>query len=114
MAQLDEIQRVPEFPLHYRIRLACEMAGVEADDLAEALDVHPNTAHNYLSGRSKPKRPALKEIAERCRVSLQWLETGESPFRDTITGRYYDEPTLFDEELQVSAGIWHPSYAVAA
>ena len=114
MTDLDESQTVPMFPLHYRLRLACEMAGVDAEELAELLDVHINTAHNYLAGRSKPRRPALKEIAKRTRLSLQWLETGDTTVTGTDTGRYEYEPTLFDENLQVSAEIfWHPSLLAA-
>jgi transcriptional regulator with XRE-family HTH domain len=114
MTDLAETQTIPQFPIHYRIRLACEMAGVGPEELAELLDVHLNTAHNYLAGRSKPKRPALKEIATRTRVSLQWLETGWTTDTATVTGRELDQPSLFDEFDQVTANVWWHSPLVAA
>jgi transcriptional regulator with XRE-family HTH domain len=102
------------FPLHYRLRLACEMAGVDAEELAELLDVHVNTAHNYLAGRSKPRRPALKEIAKRTRLSLQWLETGDTTVTGAVTGRELDQLSLFDEFDLVTADFWwHPSLVAA-
>lgn len=114
MTDLDESQTVPMFPLHYRLRLACEMAGVDAEELAELLDVHVNTAHNYLAGRSKPRRPALKEIAKRTRLSLQWLETGDPTVTRPDTGRYDDQLSLFEAFDQVIAeNDWHPCLTAA-
>lgn len=101
MTNLDTFQKVPEFPIHYRIRLACEMAGVEVEDLATVLDVHTNTVHNYLAGRSKPKRPALKAIAERTRVSLEWLETGHVAISETVSGWYLCD----DDEITTSPQV---------
>lgn len=68
---------IPQFPAHYRIRLAVELAGLTVEDVARELDVHTNTVHNYMSGRSRCRRPALRQIAALTNVDPEWLETGE-------------------------------------
>jgi len=88
--------RTPEFPLHYRIRLAMEISGVEADDLAEEMGVHSNTIHNYAAGRTKPKRLALKAIAERTGVSLAWLEGGDASMSKAVHLGSLRKPTTSD------------------
>lgn len=68
---------IPEWPLHYRVRLALDVADIDIDAIAEELGVHPNTVHNYLAGRTRPRRPTLRVIAQATGVSLRWLETGD-------------------------------------
>jgi len=65
---------IPDFPVHYRIRRALEVAGLDPEQAAEKLGLHVNTLYNYTSGRRPPRRVALIAIAEVTRVPLWWLE----------------------------------------
>lgn len=102
----------PDIPMHYRIRLAVELAGNQYEALAKELDVHVNTVHNYIAGRSKPRRPAIKTIAEFCRVSPQWIETGEVSVTNPLSLRYGDQLDMFD--LLTSHVTTESQYADAA
>lgn len=105
---------VPEFPLSYRIRLAVELANIDIDVLAEALDVHPNTVHNYMAGRSKPKLPAIKTIAEMCRVSPEWMATGRVSDTNQFPQGKQWLLDLFDENTLLAAPeAWQPIPAAA-
>ena len=85
---------IPEWPLHYRVRLALDVADIDADVIAAELGVHPNTVSNYLAGRTRPRRAALRVIAQATGVSLRWLETGDESEESsgavtaTVTQRY--------------------------
>lgn len=85
---------IPEWPLHYRLRLALDVADIDIDTIADELGVHPNTVHNYLAGRTRPRRPTLRVISEVTGVSLRWLETGDeseeegAPVTQAATQRY--------------------------
>ena len=85
---------IPEWPLHYRVRLALDVADIDIDTIAAELGVHPNTVHNYLAGRTRPRRPTLRVIAQATGVSLRWLETGDESEESsgavtaTVTQRY--------------------------
>lgn len=68
---------IPEWPLHYRVRLALDIADVEPDVLAVELGVHVNTVWNYLAGRTRPRRATLRVISQMTGVSMRWLETGD-------------------------------------
>lgn len=68
---------IPEWPLHYRVRLALDVADVDTAELAEQLGVHPNTVTNYCAGRTRPRRATLRIISQMTGVSLRWLETGD-------------------------------------
>lgn len=68
----------PPIPLHYRLRLALEVSGVTVDDMAEELDKHPNTVHNYVGGRTRPDRANVATWAMRCGVPFEWLWSGSS------------------------------------
>lgn len=85
---------IPEWPLHYRVRLALDVADVTPEQLAEELGVHVNTVWNYTAGRTRPRRPTLRIISQMTGVSLRWLETGDesaeegSPITTVVTRRY--------------------------
>ena len=65
---------VPDWPVEYRIKRALDVAGVDPDEMAVDLGVHPNTLWNWMGGRTKPRRMALKVISLRTGVPLWWLE----------------------------------------
>ena len=85
---------IPEWPLHYRVRLALDVADLEPDTPAAELGVHVNTVWNYLAGRTRPRRPTLRVIAQMTGVSMRWLETGDESeegdgaVTSTVTQRY--------------------------
>lgn len=110
---MSDTQLIPTWQLHHRLALALEVSGVTPDQMAAELGVHVNTVHNYASGRRTPKLGLVKQWADACQVNREWLWSGEA-ITDTDTGRYCDDPTLFDDDLQVSAEIfWHPSLLAA-
>lgn len=47
--------------------------------LANHYAIARETARLWLAGRAMPELPRLIEIAEDCRVSLDWLATGRGP-----------------------------------
>jgi transcriptional regulator with XRE-family HTH domain len=73
---------IPEWPLHYRLRLALDVAQLEPEDLATELGTHPNTIRNYIAGRTRPRRPTLRVISQLTGVSMRWLETGDETEQD--------------------------------
>jgi len=79
---------IPDFPVHYRIRRALEVAGLDPEQAAEKLGLHVNTLYNYTSGRRPPRRVALIAIAEVTRVPLWWLEGTDAPINDPTTRGY--------------------------
>jgi len=82
---------IPDFPVHYRIRRALEVAGLDPEQAAEKLGLHVNTLYNYTSGRRPPRKVALIAIAEVTRVPLWWLEGGsggDGPITDATTRGY--------------------------
>jgi len=80
---MTTVQRVPEWPVHYRLKLAIDTADVDPRELAAELGLSPAAIYGYLRGEHKPKRPTLRWIAERTDVPLWWLEGAEQP--DPVT-----------------------------
>ena len=102
-----------------RIRYARERAGLEQEELAELLRVSRAALSGWERDRNKKgvSFNDLEAIAKHTGMDVEFLVPRVLQFSTvtgTDTGREWDEPTLFDEELQVSAGIWHPCYADAA
>lgn len=79
MTQHVDAGLVPTWTVGDRLRKAREMAGLQAQELASDIDVDRNTVGNYERGRVKPRTIVLKAWALRTGVSLQWLQTGETP-----------------------------------
>ena len=80
---------IPTFPTGYRLRLALEVAGVSEQEYADYLQVHVNTVHNYLAGRTRVRRPALIAAAQLTGVDLAWLEGDDGrAVTGTPTHRY--------------------------
>lgn len=67
---------IPEWRVNDRFRRAVEHGHVSKQDLAAECGVSVDTIYNWISGRSRPRRSALKELARMSGVSLTWLETG--------------------------------------
>lgn len=66
----------PEFDLGDRMRKALRHAGLETQEMADYLGVSRNSVSNWINGRNRPNRPALRLWAMRCGVSHAWLTTG--------------------------------------
>jgi Helix-turn-helix len=79
---------IPTFPTGYRLRLALEVSGTSEQELADYLQVHVNTVHNYMAGRTRVRRPALIAAAQVTGVDLAWLEGDDSAVTGTPTHRY--------------------------
>jgi hypothetical protein len=59
-----------------RVLLAARQSGLRLRDLARHLDIRAPTLHGGLA-RNKPTFKHLPKIAELCRVSVDWLRTGD-------------------------------------
>lgn len=60
-----------------RLRQAVKDAGGNSV-VSEISGVPPRSLTNYLGGKNEPPVSALSKIASACRVSLDWLATGEN------------------------------------
>lgn len=67
------------FGLQDRLAKSLHVAGLNNLDMAEALEVSPNTISNYVNGNTQPRKLYLREWALKTGVPLEWLLTGEFP-----------------------------------
>lgn len=67
------------FDLGDRLDKAMRVAGLNIDDMAEALDVSRGTIGNYRSGRTEPSKLQIKEWAVRTGAPVEWLLFGAEP-----------------------------------
>lgn len=65
--------------MRHRLALSLEAAGVEPEEMADALGVSRATIYNYMSGTRNPKLGMVKQWAMRCQVPWEWIVTGELP-----------------------------------
>lgn len=68
---------IPKWSLADRLRKSLEHAGVEVDNMAQYLEVHPNTIRNWIAGRTRPRPSDLKLWAMRTGVPHRWLLSGD-------------------------------------
>lgn len=71
------------FDLGDRLDKAMRVAGLNIDDMAEALDVSRGTIGNYRSGRTEPSKLQIKEWAVRTGAPVEWLLYGAEPSMPT-------------------------------
>lgn len=62
-----------------RLRKAREYAGLDRVQLADDIGIARNTVTNYEHGYRTPRKIVLNAWALRCKVSVDWLETGIHP-----------------------------------
>ena len=65
-----------DFTLGDRLRKAREFAGLEIQELAEAVDVHRQSVTRYETDKARPKRGTLLLWSYATGVSVSWLEDG--------------------------------------
>lgn len=82
-----------------RITKARKIAGLDVIELAEKSGIHRNSLSKYENDRGKPPRPyMLKAIAVACKVSYDWLASGQGhPFDGTDRA----------PDLRVSDSLWN-------
>lgn len=68
---------IPTWSLADRLRKSLEYRDIEVEDMAQWLEVHPNTIRNWIAGRTRPRPSDLKQWSLRCKVPYHWLLTGE-------------------------------------
>ena len=78
--------QIPEWRVQDRLKRAREHAGLSQVELAQLIGVSRATLGNAEQGVRDLKRPALIAISFATGVSLEWLETGETPGGDMPTG----------------------------
>lgn len=59
--------------MKFYIKEARERIGYSQKELAEIIGVAPNTLHGYESGKHDPKSKLLIQIAQICKVSVDFL-----------------------------------------
>lgn len=77
---------VPTIEIRHRIGIAREVAGMKQVDLARELGMSRSTLAGIEQGTRKPRRGEVIAIAFATGVSLDWLETGETPAGDNPDG----------------------------
>ena len=77
---------IPEFELSDRVRKVRERVGLSQGELGEQAGVGRATLARLESGKGSPRRATLIAIAFATGVSLDWLETGETPGGNEPTG----------------------------
>lgn len=63
-----------------RIRKLIKENNLTAKDFAKSCDLSPGNITDWKTGRSKPTIRALRKIAKKYKVQLEWL-TGDCKFR---------------------------------
>ena len=88
-----------------RLDLACRAAGIPGTGdgrqavLSENLHVSQQAASKWLTGKGKPHRVRLNELAEFLGVSAQWLASGQGEM--TLPGEALPLETMSNLELEI-------------
>ena len=78
-ARAEAPANIPTIEVYDRMRIAARWGGVRLPDMAEYLDVRPETVSRWINGKIVPSRQTLRLWALRTGVSFEWLETGNAP-----------------------------------
>lgn len=70
---------VPPIEVKHRLRIAREFAGLEQDQLAEAIGVSRNTISNAEKGRVRARDITINAWALACGVPRDWIKNGTQP-----------------------------------
>lgn len=70
---------VPQWEVQDRIARARRYAGLDQAELARIAGVSRKSVSNWEIGKTEPRRAALIAISFATGVSLEWLETGNTP-----------------------------------
>ena len=74
--------RIPIIQLRHRLLIALQDSGVDKQVIADELGISINTVHNYLAGRTHPRRSVVVLWGFVTGVDPRWLLTGEIPGHD--------------------------------
>lgn len=73
----------PSTPLAWdlvdRLNKAMRVGNCKPGEMRSILGVSPATMTNYLNGTTRPKDGMLRQVAIRCAVPFEWLQTGVMP-----------------------------------
>jgi DNA-binding XRE family transcriptional regulator len=91
MAQTERTVYEADEPFHlgHRIRRAREAVNQDIQTFAETVGIHRDTLAKYEQ-TGVAKRAALISIAWATPARLEWLETGELPWRKPVSGPKHD------------------------
>ena len=72
---------VPVIEVRHRLRIAREAAGLDQDQLADAIGISRNTVSNIEKGKLKtpPRKIVINAWALACGVPVSWLISGDEP-----------------------------------
>lgn len=79
MTTAYESGNVPPIEVKHRLRIAREFAGLDQDQLAEAIGVSRTTVGNAERGIVKPRKITINAWALACGVPASWITTGAEP-----------------------------------
>lgn len=77
---------VPGWEMRHRLRRSLEVSGLSAEDMADFLEVHPNTVRNWMGGRVQPRASTLRQWSLRTGVPYEWIRTGTVSEHDPNAG----------------------------
>ncbi|MFZ5875162.1 MAG: helix-turn-helix domain-containing protein [Nitrospirota bacterium] len=92
----QRVIEIPPFELTHRLARALEHAHLSNEDMAEHLGCAETTIRNYLSGRTHPRRPTIRDWALRCGVPFEWLNdgTGMAPTQEKVPSSCKDRSAV--------------------
>jgi len=80
MSEATQDYDIPAWSLSDRLRKSLEYRDLEVEQMAQWLEVHPNTIRNWIAGRTRPRPSDLKQWALLSRIPYRWLTYGDPPF----------------------------------
>ena len=82
------MKKIEENSIGSRLKFARQKARLNQQFIADRLGVSKRTYIKYEQNESPIKKPMVKEVAEICEVSSDWLLTGQEP----ISGQNQESP----------------------
>ena len=79
MSTDQQYERIPEWTLGDRLRKARTLTGLTVAEFAERIGVSDRTINNAEGDKRAVRRITLNAWAMATGVSLEWLESGQSP-----------------------------------
>jgi len=77
MSEAAQDYDIPAWSLSDRLRKSLEYRDLDVEQMAQWLEVHPNTIRNWIAGRTHPRPSDLKQWALLSRIPYRWLNSGD-------------------------------------
>ena len=83
-----------------RLRSRMSRLGVQANELAEKLEVTPGAVSNWMNGTNEAKGKNLRQLAEALRCDAHWLATGETD-KPSVMGLQETPQSGYEAEVEI-------------